>query len=431
VFFLVCKRGDGGLSRGGEVEKKAGTSGGAMGGAVGVALPGVERNFLWLPIGTLARGRGRRRLVVTCGGSCEGPDGRRIDWRWTAAGDARLGLPGEFEQDAFMALQEMLCGRGGLDEGNGIEFSTYELLRTMGRGTDDKRYRMVRPALRRLAGVRFSSERSFYDANQGRVLTEKDFGLCGLERVEVVDRSGRVRENNRVVFDPVFVGSYRVGYIERLDTEFYKSLRLPTSKRLFGMATERCQEGGTWKIGLRGLRDAMPLGDYAQAAHIWAALRRPHEELLTRGFLAGVERIRGEDGRPEVLYRLAKGFGARRRTEGIRASREGRAALELLEACGLGAVAAELIGEHGPSRCEEMARATLSAVAGGAAVRSKAALCRWNLKENESFVLPSDARKGDGARPRRSPQARAVPDTKGIGAQRRREGYEWLFGEDG
>ena len=404
-----------------EVEKKAGASSGA--------LAGVERNLLWLPIGTLARGRGRRRLVVTCEGSYDGEGGRRVDWRWTASGDARVGLPGEFEQDAFMALQEMLCGRGGLDEGGGIEFSTYELLRTMGRGTDDKRYRMVRPALRRLAGVRFSSERSFFDAGRGRVLAEKDFGLCGLERVEVVDRSGRVRENNRVVFDPVFVGSYRVGYIERLDTEFYKSLRLPTSKRIFGMATERCEEGGRWRIGLRSLRDAMPLGEYAQAAHIWAALRRPHEELLSRGFLSGVERLADADGRPEVVYRLAKGFGARRRTEGIRASREGRAALEMLEACGLGGVAADLIAEHGPARCEGMARATLDAVAGGAAVRSKAALCRWNLQENDRFVLPSDAKAGVGKNG--GAPAGGAPGTKKVGAVRRREGYEWLFGEDG
>ncbi|MDQ3317329.1 MAG: replication initiator protein A, partial [Actinomycetota bacterium] len=381
-------------------------------------------------------GRGRRRLVVACEGSFDGRDGQRVDWRWTASGDARLGLPGEFEQDVFMALQELLAKRGGLDEGGGLEFSNYELLRTMGRGTDDKRYRMVRPALRRLAGVRFSSERSFFDAGRGRVLAEKDFGLCGLERVEVVDPSGRVRENNRVVFDPVFVGSYRVGYIERLDMEFYKSLRLPTSKRLFGMATERCEEGGTWRVGLHTLRDAMPLGGYAQAAHIWAALGRPHEELLSRGFLAGVERLVGADGRPEVAYRLAKGFGARRQAEGIRASREGRVALELLEACGLGRVAAGLIAEHGPARCEEMARATLSAVAGGAAVRSKAALCRWNLKENDEFVLPSDARPA-GARGGAKGRATAVPAAPGAAgsrkreAERRREGYEWLFGDDG
>lgn len=382
---------------------------------------GVEKNLLWLPIGTLARGRGRRTLVVSCADSYADETGREIFWRWTCAGDARLGLPGEFEQDAFMALHEMLQGRGGLDEGWGLEFSNYELLRAMGRGTDDKHYRMVRPALKRLAGVRFSSERSFFDAQGGRVLAEKDFGLCALERVEVAGRGGRVRENNRLVFEEPFVRSYHAGYLERLDMEFYKSLRLPTSKRLFGMAGERCDEGGTWRIGLHTLRDAMPLGHYEHASHIWAALKRPISELLGRGFFAAAERDTSADGRQEVAFRLARGFGAQRRAEGLRAAPATWAAVELLEAVGLGGAAERLVVEHGAKRCERMARETLEAAAEGADIKNMAGLCRWNLKTNERFVLPKNARQGPVA-PERSGR-------KGAGEARRKEGYEWLFGE--
>ena len=398
-------------------QRDAATSGQASG-------IGVEKNLLWLPIGTLARGRGRRTLVVSCEDSYTDGTGGEISWRWTCAGDARLGLPGEFEQDAFMALHEMLQGRGGLDEGWGLEFSNYELLRAMGRGTDDKHYRMVRPALKRLAGVRFSSERSFFDAQGGRVLAEKDFGLCALERVEVAGRGGRVRENNRIVFEEPFVRSYHAGYLERLDMEFYKSLRLPTSKRLFGMAGERCDEGGAWRIGLHTLRDAMPLGHYEHASHIWAALKRPISELLGRGFFAAAERETSADGRQgAVVFRLAKGFGARRRAEELRTSPATRAAVELLEAVGLVGAAEGLVAEHGTKRCERMARETLKAVADGADIKNMAGLCRWNLNTNERFVLPKNARPG--------PAAPGLSGRKEAEKKRRTEGYEWLFEEGG
>ena len=349
-----------------------------------------ERNLQWLPVHNLARGAGRKQEAIEVRESYTTYEGEEAEGIWQVRGDSELGLPGAFEGDLLMGVEALVDDRGGLDEKGGVEFSTYQLLTRMGMSTNSAYYDMSALGLRRLARIRIYSRWSFVEGGTERRIT-KDFGLWKLVRVEVWDQSGRVRENNRVEFDETFVESYRTNYTDMLDLDFYKRLKYPKSKRLYRLINNKCDDRGVWEVEIRLLGELMPLPK-ARPGKLVEVLKGAHAELRSFGYLGEVELV--WDGRKikGVKYRLKASFARNRRLEMIRHIDGGAQSLELLAAVGLGKEADRLVREYGIAACTKMAKRTLEAISEGAKIRSGAAVCRWNIQENEEFILPRDAR---------------------------------------
>ncbi|PLS83905.1 MAG: hypothetical protein CYG60_20750 [Actinobacteria bacterium] len=309
-----------------------------------------ERNFEFLPLFLPNREKDRRK-EISYQEEIILDDGRSMEALYTATGSATLGLPGDFDQDAFVGVMSLLQGQGGPDEDGKLWYRPYRLLQEMGRKPGGRQYEDLTESMERIGATHFRSRRVFYSAKLGRRISRKGFGLWDYDLAEHEGRHGSNLESSWVRFDDVFLDNYRLGYLDRLDVAFYRSLRRPTSKRLFRLLNVMCGEGGEWNVNAFALRDLVPLVRYSEAWRIKEKLKGAHEELKEKGFLLDVS-FCGRGTLTNVVYSLAPNFGRRRVVDGILANPEERFALELLASYKMSHEDAALrIKRFGPERC--------------------------------------------------------------------------------
>jgi hypothetical protein len=224
-----------------------------------------------------------------------------------------------------------------------------------------------------------------------------------------------------VEFHELVVRSFLAHYFKGLDMEFYWKLSSHLSKRLYRLVDQMREDDLEWSENLFKLRDQIPVSQYAYVSKIKQVLDPAHKELKEKGFL---EAVRYEDDK--VCYRIGAGFARRRSALEASDSPEAFIATERLLAEGVHFnVAKELVAKNGARRCLRYAEA----VNFQEGVRNRAGWLKKAIEQG--YELPE-------ARPRRGgvldaqeatqPPLREASDREGASA-RRREGYEWLFGE--
>lgn len=329
-------------------------------------LIGVEGNLEDLPLGTLNAGRGGLRRIEHCWDeSYVDSSGREreVSRRWAVEGSEKFGLPGEKEQDIYVALLELIAARGGIPEDGRASFSVYELLEIMGDHHGGDHYARVRNGLRTIARTTIESRRAFYSPRLKTHISD-EFQLFTLSWAEVEDLDGnRLRDRHSLLFHPYFVESYNDAYHGRLDAEFYWSLKRPTSRRLYRLLDRRAAEkrdGGPrcLEMDLGELQALMPL--LGRPSKVMGILATAEAELLRKGFLDRAESVdlrRGKKrGRILVKYRLSKRFAQRTFSKKIDLSPAEEAAVEQLVYWKISRPRAiEEVLTRGPEHCERWA----------------------------------------------------------------------------
>jgi hypothetical protein len=167
-------------------------------------------------------------------------------------------------------------------------------------------------------------------------------------------------------------------YLKGLDADFYWSLRLPLSKRLYRLVDLQRAGGLSWKTDLLEVRDQVPL-DYQYPSQVKRALERAHAELVERSFLSGVDYER----KTGVLYRVSPGFARRQKALELSGDPQEMFAIERLIREGVrGDTARELVLNHGAGKCMHYADA-LDAQKG---VRNRASFLVSAIREG--YYLP-------------------------------------------
>lgn len=329
-------------------------------------LVGREGNLEELPLGVLNAGRGGPRRIehqwtesyVDSGGR-----EREISRRWVVEGSEKYGLPGEKEQDIYVALLELIWRRGGIPADSRLSFSVYELLEIMGDDHGGDHYARVRNGLRTIARTTIESYRAFFSPRLKTHITD-EFQLFTLSWAEIEDLDGnRLKDRHSLLLHPYFVESYNDAYHGRLDAAFYWSLKRPTSRRLYRLLDRRAVEkrdGGPRfvEMDLGELQALMPLA--GRPSKVMGTLAHAEAELVRNGFLVRAEYAdlrRGKKrGRITVRYRLGKKFAERTFSKRIDLSPAEQAAVEQLVYWRVSRTRAiEEVLEHGPEHCERWA----------------------------------------------------------------------------
>ena len=80
---------------------------------------------------------------------------------------------------------------------------------------------------------------------------------------------------------PIFIRNYEAQYLKGLDADFFWSLRMPLSKRLYRLIDLQRASGLSWRTDLFAVRDQIPL-DYTYPSQIKRALGITKEEIERR-----------------------------------------------------------------------------------------------------------------------------------------------------
>ena len=307
----------------------------------------------------------------------KGESGTELVQRWEVEPPAKLGMPGPFDQDVYLAVLQLLERRGGMPRNGELDFSLYELREILSWSVSGNTYEKIRQSLRRIASTTLTSENAFYNKAEERFLSDT-FQIWSVHFSRT--RQGRnTRERHTLRFHPVFIRNYMAQYLKGLDPAFYWGLASPLSKRLYRLIDH--QRGGrlAWQTDLSALREQIPLPNYSYPSEIKRVLRVAHEELTQRGFLSGVLC----EGKTAVSYRISPEFARRQKARELSGDPGELFAIERLVAEGLrGDVARDLVARNGSKRCLRYADA-LDAQRG---VRSRAGWLRRAIEEG--YELP-------------------------------------------
>ncbi len=113
-------------------------------------------------------------------------------------------------------------------------FTRYELLRALRWTTEGRNYQRLQRALDRLSGVRIKATNAFYD-NVAKAHSTVNFGIIdGYEINDGRDNSeDRGQRTSFFIWSETLFKSFQVGFIKKLDLDFYLGLKSAVSKRLY------------------------------------------------------------------------------------------------------------------------------------------------------------------------------------------------------
>jgi hypothetical protein len=276
----------------------------------------------------------------------QGESGTELVQRWEVEPPAKLGMPGPFDQDVYLAVLQLLELRGGMPRNGELDFSLYELRDILGWSSSGNTYEKIRQSLRRIASTTLTSENAFYSKAEERFLSDT-FQIWSVHFSRA--RQGRTtRERHTLRFHPIFIRNYMAQYLKGLDSDFYWSLSSALSKRLYRLIDHQRDSGLVWRTDFSSLRQQVPLPNYSYPSQIKRVLEMAHEELEKRGFLAGVL----YESKTDVSYRISGEFARRQKARELSGDPGELFAIERLVSEGLrGDVARDLVARHGSERC--------------------------------------------------------------------------------
>jgi hypothetical protein len=313
----------------------------------------------------------------------QGEHGTELVQRWEVEPPAKLGMPGPFDQDIYLAVLQLLEMRGGMPRNGELDFSLYELRDILGWSTSGNTYEKIRQSLRRISSTTLTSENAFYSKAEERFLSDT-FQIWTVHFSRTT-RGKTTKERHTLRFHPIFIRNYMAQYLKGLDPGFYWRLPSPLAKRLYRLIDHQRNGGLTWQTDLSALRQQVPLPNYSYPSEIKRILTQAHEELKERGFLAKVL----YKGKTDVSYEISSEFARRQKARELSGDPGELFAIERLVSEGLrGDVARDLVARHGSERCLHYADALISQ----RGIRSRAGWLRRAIEEGyelpDTLLLP-------------------------------------------
>ena len=326
-------------------------------------LVSAERNLEEYPLFELkARQRGSKaRLFERV---IEGEGGVSLRQSWKVIPSGEYGMPGPVDQDVYLAVLQLLEKRGGMPEDGELAFSLYELRKVLGWSDDSGgAYQEIKDALVRIQLTGVQSSNAFYSAADEQLIADS-FNVWSVHFAQRKKRGGansgpRTTQDRHVLkFHPIFIRNYEAQYLKGLDADFFWSLKMPLSKRLYRLIDLQRADGLSWRSDLFAVRDQIPL-DYPYPSQIKRALGKAHAELEEKGFLSGVDyEEHGEENTTSVLYRISPLFARRQKALELSGTPQEMFAIERLMREGVrGDTARDLVVSHGAQRCLRYAEA--------------------------------------------------------------------------
>jgi hypothetical protein len=262
-----------------------------------------EMNLAEFPLTVLSTRVDSTVKTLEFSDTVRGRNGELVQRQWIITGADKCGLPTSSDDEVLLGLVKLTVDKEFSSPR--IEFTRYELLRALRWTTEGRRYDRLQRALDRLSGVRIKASNAFFD-NESKSHSTRNFGI--IDGYEINDG----RENPKPSFflwSDVLFKSFQVGFIKKLDLEFFLDLRSAVSKRLYRYLDKHFWYKSTWQINLFTLaHEKIGISrNYRHASSLKQQLDPAIEELIAHGFLKSANYVgRGRDS--EVVFVSGRGI---------------------------------------------------------------------------------------------------------------------------
>lgn len=185
-----------------------------------------EMNLAEFPLTVLSKRADPSVKTLEFSDIVKGKNGEPLNRKWIITGADKFGLPTSSDDEVLLGLLKLTADDGL--RSRKIHFTRYELLKILRWTTEGRSYTRLQNALDRLSGVRIKATNAFYD-NETKLHSTRNFGI--IDAYEIND--GRDTHPSFFTWSEVLFKSFQVGFIKKLDLEFYLDLQSAVSKRLF------------------------------------------------------------------------------------------------------------------------------------------------------------------------------------------------------
>ena len=243
-----------------------------------------EMNLAEFPLTVLSKRSDPSVKTLEFSDSVKGKNGDVINRKWIITGADKFGLPTSSDDEVLLGLLKLTADDGLRNPK--IFFTRYELLKILRWTTEGRSYVRLQNALDRLSGVRIKATNAFYD-NESKLHSTRNFGI--LDAYEIND--GRDTRPSFFTWSEVLFKSFQVGFIKKLDLEFYLDLQSAVSKRLYRYLDKHFWYRSRMQVNLFVLAHEK-IGvsrNYVYASSLRQQLEPALEELKEKGLLSEYE----------------------------------------------------------------------------------------------------------------------------------------------
>lgn len=253
-------------------------------GALSLKLSRDEMNLAEFPLTVLSKRSDPSVKTLEFSDFVKGKNGDVINRKWIITGADKFGLPTSSDDEVLLGLLKLTADDGL--QSRKIHFTRYELLRILRWTTEGRSYSRLQNALDRLSGVRIKATNAFYD-NETKLHSTRNFGI--IDAYEIND--GRDTRPSFFTWSEVLFKSFQVGFIKKLDLDFYLDLESAVSKRLYRYLDKHFWYRSRIQVNLFTLAHEK-IGvsrNYVYASSLRQQLEPALEELKDKGILSDYE----------------------------------------------------------------------------------------------------------------------------------------------
>lgn len=253
-------------------------------GTTSLRISRDEMNLAEFPLTVLSKRSDPAVKTLEFSDSVKGKNGDLINRQWIITGADKFGLPTSSDDEVLLGLLKLTADDGV--RSRKVHFTRYELLRILRWTTEGRSYTRLQNALDRLSGVRIKATNAFYD-NETKLHSTRNFGI--IDAYEIND--GRDTRPSFFTWSEVLFKSFQVGFIKKLDLDFYLDLESAVSKRLYRYLDKHFWYRSKIQVNLFTLAHEK-IGvsrNYVYASSLRQQLEPALEELKTRGVISGFE----------------------------------------------------------------------------------------------------------------------------------------------
>jgi hypothetical protein len=267
--------------------------------AVSLSISRDEMNLAEFPLTVLSKRADPSVKTLEFSDTVKGKNGDVINRSWIITGADKFGLPTSSDDEVLLGLLKLTADDGLRNRK--IHFTRYELLKILRWTTEGRSYARLQNALDRLSGVRIKASNAFYD-NESKAHSTRNFGI--IDAYEIND--GRDTRPSFFTWSEVLFKSFQVGFIKKLDLEFYLDLQSAVSKRLYRYLDKHFWYRSKIQVNLFILAHEK-IGvsrNYVYASSLRQQLEPALDELKEKGMLSSYDFV-GKGKNTEIIMHAA------------------------------------------------------------------------------------------------------------------------------
>jgi hypothetical protein len=263
-----------------------------------------EMNLAEFPLAILSKRCGTNIKTLEFTDSVIGRNGEKVPRIWIITGADKFGLPTSSDDEVLLGLLKLTVDTGMISRK--IFFTRYELLRVLKWSTEGRSYTRLQKAFDRLSGVRIKATNAFYD-NETKSYSTKNFGI--IDEYEITNQREVQTKPSFFVWSDVLFQSFKVGFIKKLDLDFYLDLKSAISKRLYRYLDKHFWYKSRISINLFTLcHEKIGISrNYKYSSSLAQQLDPAIEELTARGFISGCQYL-GKGSQTTVTFITTSGL---------------------------------------------------------------------------------------------------------------------------